>query len=134
NSSFHSEGQAAGGSYLFDGGYIGAAVSRFSTLYHVPTLAGAATNTRIALEQVKYTSKGEFRPQTSAIDVIRYWAGAVEYHHDELGTGDFGLDGIQATFNKHAPEGKTEITVMPMNAASCTLSTHVTPHTDTLQL
>src|SRR6516164_9876910 len=29
NSSFHSEGEAVGGSYLFDGGYVGAAVSRF---------------------------------------------------------------------------------------------------------
>jgi len=114
NSSFHSEGQAVGGSYLFDGGYVGAAVSRFSTLYHVPTLAGAQSNTRIAIEQVKYTSKGEFRPQTSAIDVIRYWAGAVEYHHDEIGLGDFNIDGVQATFNNHAQEARSEIQFLPM--------------------
>jgi iron complex outermembrane recepter protein len=69
NSSFHSEGQAVGGSYLFDGGYVGAAVSRFSTLYHIPTMEGAATNGRIALEQVKYTSRGEFRPTAWS------WAG-----------------------------------------------------------
>src|SRR5262245_43375506 len=114
NSSFHSEGQAVGGSYLFDGGYVGAAVSRFSTLYHVPTMDGTASNTRIAIEQVKYTSRGEFRPQSSAIDVIRYWAGAVEYHHDELGIGDTGIDGIQATFNNHAQEARSEIQFMPM--------------------
>jgi iron complex outermembrane receptor protein len=114
NSSFHSEGQSVGGSYLFDGGYVGAAVSRFSTLYHVPTLDGAATNTRIAIEQVKYTSKGEFRPQSSAIDVIRYWAGAVEYHHDEIGLGDFNIDGVQATFNNHAQEARSEIQFLPM--------------------
>jgi len=114
NSSFHSEGQAVGGSYLFDGGYVGAAVSRFSTLYHIPTMEGAATNGRIALEQVKYTSKGEFRPQSSAIDVVRFWAGAVEYHHDELGVGDDGIDGIQATFNNHAQEARSEIQLMPM--------------------
>jgi iron complex outermembrane receptor protein len=112
--SFHSEGQAIGGSYLFDGGYVGAAVSRFSTLYHIPTMEGAANNGRIALEQVKYTTKGEFRPQTSAIDVVRFWAGAVEYHHDELGIGDFGLDGIRATFNNHAQEARTEIQFMPL--------------------
>jgi iron complex outermembrane receptor protein len=115
NSSFHSEGQAVGGSYLFDGGYVGAAVSRFSSLYHIPTMDGAASNnTRIALEQVKYTSKGEFRPQSSAIDVIRYWAGAIEYHHDELGIGDNGLDGIQATFNSHAQETRAEMQFLPM--------------------
>jgi iron complex outermembrane recepter protein len=114
NSSFHSEGQSVGGSYLFDGGYVGAAVSRFSTLYHIPTMEGAANNGRIALEQVKYTSKGEFRPQTSAIDVVRFWAGAVEYQHDELGIGDFGFDGIRATFNNHAQEARTEIQFMPL--------------------
>jgi iron complex outermembrane receptor protein len=114
NSSFHSEGQAVGGSYLFDGGYVGAAISRFSTLYHIPTMEGAANNGRIALEQVKYTSKGEFRPQSSAIDVVRFWAGAVEYHHDELGIGENGLDGIQATFNNHAQEARSEIQFMPM--------------------
>ena len=55
-------------------------------LYRIPTMEGAATNTRIDLEQTKFTSKGEFRPQSSAIDVVRFWLGAVEYHHDELGT------------------------------------------------
>src|SRR4029450_12622084 len=44
----------------------------------------------------------------------RCCAGAVDYHHDELGIGDFGLDGIQATFNNHAQEAKTEIQFMPM--------------------
>jgi iron complex outermembrane recepter protein len=114
NSSFHSEGQAVGGSYLFDGGFMGAAVSRFSTLYHVPTMDGAASNTRIALEQVRYTSKGEFRPESSVIDVIRYWAGAVEYHHDEIGLGDDGIDGVQATFNNHAQESRAEIQFLPL--------------------
>src|SRR5262249_54895233 len=87
---------------------------RFGSLYHVPTLDGATTNTRIALEQVRYSSKGEFRPQSSAIDVIRFWAGAVDYHHDELGIGDSGIDGVQATFNNHAQEVRNEIQFMPM--------------------
>src|SRR5262249_61585873 len=69
---------------------------------------------RLAIDAVKYTSRGEFRPQTSAIDVIRSWAGAVEYHHDELGLGDTGIDGIQATFNNHAQEARSEIQFMPI--------------------
>src|SRR5204863_1698114 len=113
NSSMHAAGEAVGGSYLFDGGYVGAAVSRFTTLYHIPTMEGAATNTRIQLEQVRYTSKGEFRPQSSAIDVVRFWLGAVEYRHDEIGFGDNG-DAIQATFNNHAQEAKTEVKFMPL--------------------
>src|SRR5262249_9801028 len=117
NSSFHSEGQAVGGSYLFDGGFMGGAGSRFSTLYHVPTMDGAASNTRIALEQVRYTGKGEFRPERSVIDVIRQWAGAVEYHHDEIGLGDNGIDGVQATFNNHAQESRAEIQFLPLPTA-----------------
>src|SRR5262245_46145868 len=134
NSSFHSEGQAVGGSYLFDGGYVGAAISRFSTLYHIPTMEGAATNGRIALEQVKYTSKGEFRPQISAIDVVRFWAGAVEYHHDELGIGDDGIDGIRATFNNHAQEARSEIQVIPMATPLGTLISTVGGQFDQQQI
>src|SRR4029078_12739867 len=81
NSGLHSEGQAVGGSYLFDGGYVGAAISRFTSLYRIPTLEGAQNNGRIDLQQTKITSKGEFRPQSSAIDVVRFWLGAVEYQH-----------------------------------------------------
>jgi iron complex outermembrane recepter protein len=114
NSGMHAEGEAVGGSYLFDGGYIGAAVSHFTTLYHVPTMDGATSGTRIQLEQVRYTGRGEFRPQSSAIDVVRFWLGAVEYRHDEIGLGDNGVDGIQATFNNHAQEAKTEVKFMPM--------------------
>jgi iron complex outermembrane receptor protein len=114
NSGLHSEGHAIGGSYLFDGGYIGAAYSRFTSVYRIPTLDGAATNTRIDMQQDKFTSKGEFRPQSSAIDVIRFWAGAVEYHHDELGFDDAGIDTSRATFKNHAQEAKAEIKFMPM--------------------
>ena len=70
---------------------------------------GASTWSRPSI-----TSKGEFRPQSSAIDVVRFWLGAVEYHHDELGFDDAGLDGMRATFNNHAQEAKAEIKFMPM--------------------
>ena len=114
NSGLHSEGQAVGGSYLFDGGYVGAAISRFTSVYRIPTLDGAQTNTRIDMAQTKITSKGEFRPQSSAIDVVRFWLGAVEYQHNELGLDDAGLDTARATFNNHAQEAKTEVKFMPM--------------------
>ena len=114
NSGLHSEGQAVGGSYLFDGGYVGAAISRFTSVYRIPTLDGAQTNTRIDMAQTKITSKGEFRPQSSAIDVVRFWLGAVEYQHNELGFDDNGFDTARATFNNHAQEAKTEVKFMPL--------------------
>jgi iron complex outermembrane receptor protein len=134
NSGLHSEGQAIGGSYLFDGGYVGAAISRFTSVYRIPTLEGAQTNGRIDLEQTKLTSKGEFRPQSSAIDVVRFWLGAVEYHHDELGLDDAGLDGIRATFNNHAQEAKAEITFMPMTTALGTLISSIGTQFDHQQI
>lgn len=134
NSGLHSEGQAVGGSYLFDSGYVGAALSRFTSVYRIPTLEGAQTNGRIDLEQTKITSKGEFRPQSSAIDVVRFWLGAVEYHHDELGLSDAGLDGIRATFNNHAQEAKAEITFMPMTTALGTLTSSIGTQFDHQQI
>jgi iron complex outermembrane recepter protein len=53
NSGLHSEGQAVGGSHLFDGGYVGAAISRFTSVYRIPTLEGAQTNGRIDLAASK---------------------------------------------------------------------------------
>ncbi|MGA7487943.1 MAG: TonB-dependent receptor, partial [Xanthobacteraceae bacterium] len=134
NSSFHSEGQAVGGSYLFDGGYVGVALSRFTSLYRIPTLEGAQTGTRIDLAQTKLTSKGEFRPQSSAIDVVRFWLGAVEYHHDEIGIGDDGIDGVQATFNNHAQEAKTEVTFMPITTGLGTLISSIGTQFDHQQI
>jgi iron complex outermembrane receptor protein len=117
NSALHSEGNATGGSYLFNGGYVGAAYSRFTSMYRIPTLDGARTNTRIDLKQDKFTGKGEFRAASSAIDMVRFWAGAVEYRHDELGFDDNGIDTARATFKNHAQEVRAEIKFMPVTTA-----------------
>jgi iron complex outermembrane receptor protein len=114
NSSLHSEGGAVGGSYLFFGGYAGVAVSRFASDYHVPTLDGAASQTHIRMEQTKFTSKGEYRPDSAAIAAVRYWAGYTDYKHDEIGLNDAGFESIAATFKNHALEGKAEVETMPM--------------------
>jgi iron complex outermembrane receptor protein len=114
NSSLHSEGGAVGGSFLFFGGYAGAAISRYTSDYHIPTLDGAASQTHIRLEQTKITSKGEYRPDSIAVAAVRYWAGFTEYKHDEIGLNALGFDQINATFKNHALEGKAEVESMPM--------------------
>ena len=134
NSGLHSEGQAVGGSYLFDGGYVGAAISRFTSVYRIPTLDGAQTNTRIDMAQTKITSKGEFRPQSSAIDVVRFWLGAVEYQHNELGFDDNGFDTARATFNNHAQEAKAEVKFMPMTTPFGTLISSIGTQFDHQQI
>src|SRR5262249_37575295 len=109
NSSVHSEGGAVGGSYLFDGGYARAAVARYASDYHVPTLDGASTQTHIRLEQTKITSKGEYRPNAAAVAAVRYWAGYVDYKHDEIGLNDLGFEQINATFKNRESEAKAEL-------------------------
>ena len=115
NSSFAFEGEAVGGSYLFDGGYVGAAIARFSRSIRFRRSTARPTNTRIDAGADQDTAaKASFGRRASAIDVVRFWAGAVEYHHDEIGIGDSGIDGVQATFNNHAQEFRDEIQFMPM--------------------
>src|SRR5262249_35121997 len=114
NSSLHSEGGAVGGSYLFDGGYAGVAISRFATDYHVPTIDGAATQTHLRMEQTKITSKGENAPHSAAIAAVRYGAGYVDYKPDEIGLNDANFEQINGTFKNHTSDGKLELETMPI--------------------
>ncbi|MBR1226294.1 MULTISPECIES: TonB-dependent receptor domain-containing protein [unclassified Bradyrhizobium] len=109
NSASQSAGAAVGGSYLFDGGYAGIAVSRFTSDYFVPGIATAAARQHNDLEQTKITSKGEYRPDAAALAAVRYWTGYSEYRHDETVLAGPGYEGITATFKNTQTEGKIEL-------------------------
>lgn len=109
NTRLHSEGQSVGGSYIFDGGYVGTAIQHITSLYHIPGVADAQANTRIDLEQTKWTSKGEWRAPTDGIDAVRFTFGASDYKHNELGIGAGGIDGAQNTIKNRELEGRFEI-------------------------
>jgi len=121
NSAYHSNGQSVGGSYIFDGGFVGVAVSRFESFYRIPGIEASETNTRIDMNQVKVTSKGEFRPQSSAVDAIRFWLGASDYKHDEL-ANEGGFDGVHQTFKNQAQEGRVETQFAPVALGIGTLT------------
>jgi len=108
NSAARAEGAAIGGSTFFDSGYFGLALTNTRSLYHIPGIESAATNTRIDLEQTKLLGKGEFRPESPMIDAVRVWFGATEYRHFEKGIGDDGVDGVQATFRNREQEARIE--------------------------
>ena len=117
NSSMQSSGAAIGGSYLFDGGYAGLSISRFTSDYYVPGIASAADHQHNDLEQTKIVSKGEYRPDAVALAAVRYWLGYSDYRHDEIDlneapTGDFQT--IGATFKNHQTEGKLEFEMQPV--------------------
>ncbi|WGS03180.1 TonB-dependent receptor (plasmid) [Bradyrhizobium sp. ISRA443] len=117
NSAMESAGASIGGSYLFDGGYAGLSISRFTSDYHVPGIATSEAQQHNQLEQTKIASKGEYRPDAAAFAAVRYWLGYSDYRHDEVVNnstvlGDFQT--IGATFKNRQTEGKLEFETQPL--------------------
>jgi len=128
NSAAQADGASIGGSYFFDGGFIGAAITQTDALYHIPGLDGADHLTRIDAHQTKATAKGEYRPDAAAIDAIRFWAGATDYKHNEIGladTADLTTLGVRQTFTNKEQEGRVEVQFAPFNIRFAALTTAV---------
>ncbi|MBR0870560.1 TonB-dependent receptor [Bradyrhizobium tropiciagri] len=126
NSATQSDGASLGASYFFQGGYIGAAITQNDSLYHIPGIDGADHQTRIDAHQTKIAVKGEYRPDAAAIDTVRFWAGATDYRHNELGLADPAdptSDGIRQTFTNKEQEARVEVQMMPFNARFATVTT-----------
>lgn len=126
NSAAQSDGASIGGSYFFHGGYIGAAVTQNDSLYRIPGIDGADHQTRIDGHQTKFTAKGEYRPDAAAIDAVRFWAGATDYHHNEIGLADPNdpsTVGIRQTFTNKEQEARVEVQMMPFNARFAEVTT-----------
>ncbi|WP_065751452.1 TonB-dependent receptor [Bradyrhizobium paxllaeri] len=128
NSASQAYGGSVGGSYIFNGGFIGAAITQHNALYHIPGIDGAEHLTRIDGEQTKFTTKGEYRPDTAAIDAIRFWAGATDYKHNEIGLADpadLTTLGVRQTFTNKEQEGRVEVQFAPFNVRFAALTTAV---------
>jgi iron complex outermembrane recepter protein len=126
NSSAQTDGASIGGSYFFHGGFIGAAVTQNDALYHIPGIDGADHQTRIDAHQTKFTAKGEYRPDAAAIDAIRFWAGATDYKHNEIGLADpadLSTDGVRQTFTSKEQEARVEVQMAPFNARFAAVTT-----------
>ena len=126
NSAARTDGASIGGSYIFDGGFIGAAITQNDSLYHIPGIDAADHQTRIDAHQTKITAKGEYRPDSAAIDAVRFWAGATDYRHNELGLADPAdptTDGVRQTFINKEQEARVEVQLMPFNARFATVTT-----------
>jgi iron complex outermembrane recepter protein len=128
NSAAQAGGASIGGSYIFDGGFIGAAITQNNTLYHIPGIDGAEHLTRIDARQTKFTTKGEYRPDTAAIEAVRFWAGATDYKHNEIGLADpadLTTLGVRQTFTNKEQEGRVEVQFAPFNVRFAALTTAV---------
>jgi iron complex outermembrane recepter protein len=126
NSSVRSDGASVGGSYIFDRGFFGVAVSQTNSLYHIPGIDGEDHKTRIDARQTKVNSKGELRPDSSAIEAIRFWLGATDYKHSEIGLADPldpATDGVRQQFTNKEQEGRVEVQLAPVNLSFAALTT-----------
>ena len=126
NSATRTDGASIGGSYIFNGGFIGAAITQNDALYHIPGVDGADHQTRIDAHQTKITAKGEYRPDAAAIDAIRFWAGATDYRHNEIGLSDPADPttlGVRQTFTNKEQELRLEVQLMQFNARFATVTT-----------
>jgi iron complex outermembrane recepter protein len=126
NSALHFEGGAVGGSYVFENGFMGVAVIQDQGVYHIPGIDGEDHATRIDARQTKVLSKGEYRAQSGAVDTVRFWLGATDYKHNELGLADPAdvfSDGIRQTFTNKEQEGRVEVTLLPFDLRFAALTT-----------
>jgi iron complex outermembrane recepter protein len=126
NSSLHNDGQAVGGSYIFNEGFLGLAVVHTDALYHIPGIDGEDHATRIDARQTKLLTKGEWRAPNSAIDALRFWGGVTDYKHNEIGLADDtnpATDGVRQIFTNKEQEGRVEAQLTPFNLRFATLTT-----------
>jgi iron complex outermembrane receptor protein len=126
NSAAQTDGASIGGSYIFHGGFVGAAITQNDSLYRVPGIDGADHQTRIDAHQTKFTAKGEYRPDAAAIEAVRFWAGATNYKHDEIGLADAADPsslGVRQTFTNREQEGRLEVQLAPFNARFAAITT-----------
>ncbi len=128
NSASRSDGQSVGGSYIFNEGFWGVAITQNNALYHIPGIEGQNGNTRIDARQTKVLTKGEWRAPSSAIDAIRFWGGVTDYKHNELGLEDPldpGSDTVHQTFTNKEQEGRVEAQLAPFNLRFAALTTAI---------
>ena len=126
NSAAQADGASIGGSYFFHGGFVGAAVTQNNALYRIPGVDGTDHQTRIDARQTKFTAKGEYRPDSAAIEAVRFWAGATDYKHNEIGLADAADPsslGVRQTFTNREQEGRLEVQLAPFNARFAAITT-----------
>ncbi|GJD44104.1 putative TonB-dependent receptor [Methylobacterium cerastii] len=122
NSANRSQGGAVGISAIGDRGFVGISFSHYDALYQIPGGEAADSRTRLNPNQDRVLARGEYRPLEGPFEVIRFWAGGSVYKHQEIGLGEDGIDGVQATFKNREAEGRVELQHVPVFTALGTLT------------
>ena len=115
NSAAESQGGSVGLSAIGDRGFVGLSFSHYDALYQIPGTESAEQRTRLDPRQDRVLARAEYRPLEGPFEVIRFWGGGSVYRHDEIGLGENGRDGIQATFKNREAEGRIEFQHVPVD-------------------
>ena len=119
--------QSIGGSYIFDGGFIGAAVTQNNSLYRIPGIDG--DDHRHADRRAPDQADGQGRiPRRMRRRSTRCASGrgATDYKHNEIGLADpadLAIDGVRQTFTNKEQEGRVEVQLAPFNLRFAALTT-----------
>jgi iron complex outermembrane receptor protein len=116
NSALETEGGAFGASWIGERGFIGGAVSTYSSLYGIPGHAHEHEHeegeeeeeeeapVRIDLEQIRYDVKGAIHAPFAGAESIRFRLGRNDYEHTELEGDEVGT-----RFDNTGTEGRVEL-------------------------
>jgi iron complex outermembrane receptor protein len=118
NTFVDSEGFAFGTTYIGRNGYVGVAVSRFSSLYGIPGEEAIDERPHIDLQQDRVQSRGEWRVNSHGVEAVRFWLGSSWYAHNELHFHD-GEDEpeVGSRFINRQTEGRIEVQHLPVMTA-----------------
>lgn len=109
NTSLHNRGGALGGSLFGVRGFVGAAVSRFESLYGIPSAGDdAAEAVRIDMQQTRADAKAAWDDPLPGIERVLIKFSRNDYQHVELEGDEFGT-----RFDLDSHEGRIEFSHVP---------------------
>lgn len=122
NSDTQSYGASLGGSYLWDDGFWGVAISGFSSDYGVPghahahedeshsheddssDFSGEDESVRIDAQQVRVDMRGRIENVSDSISALKFRVGLADYEHDEIEGGS-----VSTSYKRNAIETRVEL-------------------------
>ena len=129
NSQRQAQGGAVGASWFFDAGYLGFSLSHYNSSYNIPGGASATNRTALFPTEDRLQLQGEYRLGASMIDVMRLWAGASRYQHQEKSL-DAGAYVVGSEYRNRQVEWRIEAEHQPITTSFGTLNGAIGWQTD----
>lgn len=109
NSQARSRGGSVGGSYITEGGMIGAAANKLEKVYGIAPDGHGEAPVTVNLSQSKYDIKSQWNAPFDMAEQVRMKFGYTDYKHNELDGGVIGT-----TFTNESFESRLELEHKPI--------------------